>query len=184
MQKSVDKVYLEANKIIQINRAQDRLQEAFEKLTLEQEYNMNHYSMIENYMERYVPIHTQDAITDNLGSIMTPEQKIQFNYYLNERKKTLNAEITDKDDMADVIQNMNKIREELGKQALPTKLQWYANPAKYRAETNYRQTSDQNSSNKDRRRRQYPFGKSNMKQKSGVGSGNKDLSKDLNPFGL
>ena len=67
MQNAVDRVHLEANKIIQINRAQERLEEAFEKLTLEQEYNTNHYSMLENYMERYVPISTQDAITDNLG---------------------------------------------------------------------------------------------------------------------
>ena len=45
-----------ASKVKEIGERQDRLQATQAKVELQTEYNQNHYTLIENFVEKYVPI--------------------------------------------------------------------------------------------------------------------------------
>ena len=47
-----------ASKVKEIGERQDRIQKIQDKIELQTEYNQNHYTLIENFVEKYIPIQT------------------------------------------------------------------------------------------------------------------------------
>jgi len=58
MQTQLDTQGLELTKIRELSSGVDRAQKAIDRLTQECEYNQNHYALVENYVEKYLPITT------------------------------------------------------------------------------------------------------------------------------
>ena len=53
----------------------DRTQKHVERLNQELEHNRNHFMLVENFVEKYLPITMQEAISNNLSSFISIEQQ-------------------------------------------------------------------------------------------------------------
>ena len=77
--------------------------------------------LIENYMEKYIPITIQEAISNNLRSFIKMEEQEQLDYYIKSRRKELHGVVLDNEEMPDVVHKINAIRMELGRIPYPTR---------------------------------------------------------------
>lgn len=107
--------------MIEIGKTLDRVQKSLDRITTELEYNQNHYMLIENYVEKYIPITIQEAITNNVRTFISREGQKQLDYYIKSRKKELHGVILDNDELPDVVYKMNSIRKDLGRILYPTR---------------------------------------------------------------
>ena len=57
--------------MIEIGETMERVQKNMDRTQTELEYNQNHYMLIENYVEKYIPITIQEAITNNLKTFIS-----------------------------------------------------------------------------------------------------------------
>ena len=55
----------------------------------ESEYNSNHYLLVENYIEKYLPITIQEAITTNVKTFLSRDKSEQHDWYIKSRRKDL-----------------------------------------------------------------------------------------------
>ena len=86
IQKVIDKYDLEIQKIGLMQDQISRQAEAHTKLRTVSENYENHYALIENFVEKYVPIQIQQTITENLQQVMTDQMRKQYAPF--EKKRT------------------------------------------------------------------------------------------------
>ena len=77
--------------------------------------------LIENYVEKYIPITIQEAITSNLGSFLNAQDQEQLDHYIKSRRKELHGVVLDNEEMPDVVNKINAIRQELGRIPYPNR---------------------------------------------------------------
>ena len=121
MQKQLDTESLELTKIRDITDGAERMQKSLDRMNQELEYNQNHYMLIENYVEKYIPITVQEAISNNLKSFLKHKDQEQLDYYIKSRRKELHGVVLDNEDMPDVVNKINAIRLELGRIPFPNR---------------------------------------------------------------
>ena len=91
MLERLDKDSLEIAKIKDLQDQADRSQKGVERLQQELEFNQNHYLLIENFVEKYMPITVQEAISANLKTFVKHDDLLQLDYYIKSRKKELHG---------------------------------------------------------------------------------------------
>ena len=119
LQKQIDEARLMASKVQEIGERQERIGKLQDKHELQTEYNQNHYTLIENFVEKYIPIQVQDAISQNLRCFLSKDDAEQHGFFEKTRSKELHAVILDDDGMPNVITKMNEVREKLNKLPYP-----------------------------------------------------------------
>lgn len=123
IQTKFDEWTIELSKLKDIQETLNRLRMSIDRLHQEAEYNQSHYMMIENYMEKYMPIVLQDAIQTNLKSFISTKDQTQLDYYIKSRRKELHGIILDNEEIPDLVNKMNSIRTELGRIPFPLRNQ-------------------------------------------------------------
>ena len=73
MQTQINNNILEIKKLHTQGAPIATFQKTMDHITQQLEYNQNHFKLIESYVEKYVPITIQEAITNNLNSFINNE---------------------------------------------------------------------------------------------------------------
>ena len=66
LQSQINTNILEIKKLQTVSTDYTAFQKTMDRIAQKLEYNENHFKLIESYVEKYVPITIQEAITNNL----------------------------------------------------------------------------------------------------------------------
>ena len=72
--------------------------------------NENHFAMVENFVEKYVPIQIQQTIAENLHQCMTDQMKKQYAPYEKRRTGELHEVILQDDGIPKLAEKLKQIR--------------------------------------------------------------------------
>lgn len=87
-----------------------RQAEAHTKLRTVSENYENHYALIENFVEKYVPIQIQQTISENLQYCMTDQMRKQFAPFEKKRTGELHEVILQDDGIPKLAETLKQIR--------------------------------------------------------------------------
>lgn len=74
------------------------------------ENNINHFAMIENFVEKYLPVRIQNQITDIMKTILPIEMKSKYLKFEKKKSLELNQIILDDDGIPDIVKHLKSIR--------------------------------------------------------------------------
>lgn len=74
------------------------------------ENNTNHFAMVENFIEKYIPVRIQSQISESLHKVLPERECKQLQKYERIRFRDLHATILDDDGIPDLISQLKQIR--------------------------------------------------------------------------